>query len=132
MSQQSLFDDGAPKPPAPDASEEKRGDRPVPEASPRPYTPEERLELMTPVRDEALTCSRCELSQSRTNVVFGEGNINTPLVLVGEGPGETEDATGRPFVGRAGKLLDAALAENGMTRQHVYICNVVKCRASLL
>jgi DNA polymerase len=60
--------------------------------------------------------------------VFGEGNPDTPLVLVGEGPGEHEDATGRPFVGRAGALLDQVLKENGMTRRHVYICNVVKCR----
>jgi DNA polymerase len=53
-------------------------------------------------------------------------------VLVGEGPGETEDATGRPFVGRAGKLLDEVLLANGMTRKHVYICNVLKCRAALM
>jgi DNA polymerase len=62
-------------------------------------------------------------------VVFGEGNPRAPLVLVGEGPGETEDATGRPFVGRAGQLLDKALLENGLTRDDVYICNTVKCRA---
>jgi DNA polymerase len=62
-------------------------------------------------------------------VVFGEGNPRAPLVLVGEGPGETEDATGRPFVGRAGQLLDKALLENGLTREDVYICNTVKCRA---
>lgn len=53
-----------------------------------------------------------------------------PLVLVGEGPGEQEDQTGRPFVGRAGQLLDRALADNGLTRDHVYICNTVKCRAA--
>jgi len=79
-----------------------------------------------------MRCPRCELSETRTHVVFGEGNVNTPLVLVGEGPGETEDATGRPFVGRAGKLLDEVLAENGMKRQHVYISNVLKCRAALM
>ncbi len=62
-------------------------------------------------------------------MVFGEGNPRAPLVLVGEGPGENEDATGRPFVGRAGQLLDKALLENGLTREHVYICNTVKCRA---
>jgi DNA polymerase len=96
------------------------------------YTPEERIERMAAVREAALICTRCELSQTRTHVVFGEGNVITPLVLVGEGPGETEDATGRPFVGRAGKLLDEALAENGMTRGHVYICNVLKCRAAMM
>ncbi len=62
-------------------------------------------------------------------MVFGEGNPRAPLVLVGEGPGENEDATGRPFVGRAGQLLDKALLDCGLTREHVYICNTVKCRA---
>jgi len=62
--------------------------------------------------------------------VFGEGNPSAPLVLVGEGPGEEEDKTGRPFVGRAGRLLDQALLDNGLTREHVYICNTVKCRAA--
>jgi len=71
----------------------------------------------------------CSLSARRRNVVFGEGNPRAPLVLVGEGPGEQEDATGRPFVGRAGQLLDRALADNGLSREHVYICNTVKCRA---
>jgi uracil-DNA glycosylase family 4 len=63
-------------------------------------------------------------------VVFGEGNPRAPLILVGEGPGDTEDATGRPFVGRAGQLLDKALAANGLSREHVYICNTLKCRAA--
>lgn len=61
--------------------------------------------------------------------MFGEGNPDSPLVLVGEGPGDNEDATGRPFVGKAGKMLDQALLDNGLTREHVYICNTVKCRA---
>lgn len=78
---------------------------------------------------QARTCVDCSLSERRTNVVFGEGNPRSPLVLVGEGPGEKEDHTGRPFVGRAGQLLDKALLENGLTREHVYICNTVKCRA---
>ena len=77
----------------------------------------------------ALTCSACGLSERRRNVVFGEGNPGSPLVLVGEGPGDNEDATGRPFVGRAGQMLDKALADNGLSREDVYICNVVKCRA---
>lgn len=62
--------------------------------------------------------------------MFGEGNPSAPLVIVGEGPGDEEDKTGRPFVGRAGKLLDQALLDNGLTREHVYICNTVKCRAA--
>ncbi len=77
----------------------------------------------------ALACTACPLSERRRNVVFGEGNSSAPLVLVGEGPGETEDATGRPFVGRAGVLLDKALLDNDLTREDVYICNIVKCRA---
>ena len=79
--------------------------------------------------ESASACTACGLSASRTKVVFGEGNPEAPLVFVGEGPGQHEDATGRPFVGRAGALLDQCLRENGMTRKHVYICNIVKCRA---
>lgn len=81
------------------------------------------------LRQSAASCERCELCQTRTNVVFGEGNPDTPLMIVGEGPGENEDATGRPFVGRAGALLDQVLRESGLTRKHVYITNVIKCRA---
>lgn len=81
------------------------------------------------IREQALQCQSCALSAGRTNVVFGEGNPEAPLVLVGEGPGEQEDLTGRPFVGRAGQLLDRALAEAGLSRADVYICNTVKCRA---
>ncbi len=78
---------------------------------------------------EAGDCRRCGLSKSRKQVVFGEGNPASPIVFVGEGPGETEDATGRPFVGRAGRLLDEALRRNGILRHHVYITNIIKCRA---
>jgi DNA polymerase len=77
----------------------------------------------------AKACKACGLAERRTNVVFGEGNPFAPLVLVGEGPGDTEDKLGRPFVGKAGQLLDRALADNGLDRTHVYICNTVKCRA---
>lgn len=81
------------------------------------------------LRQQAQSCASCSLAQRRRNVVFGEGNPRSPLVLVGEGPGENEDATGRPFVGRAGQLLDKALADNGLSRRDVYICNTMKCRA---
>jgi uracil-DNA glycosylase len=87
------------------------------------------VERVHRLRQEAELCRDCGLSERRRNVVFGEGNPESPLVLVGEGPGDNEDATGRPFVGRAGQLLDKALLDNGLTRDHVYICNVVKCRA---
>ncbi|MGC4043888.1 MAG: uracil-DNA glycosylase [Armatimonas sp.] len=86
---------------------------------------EERIEAL---REEALDCTLCDLCETRTNVVFGEGNPNAPLVLVGEGPGENEDRTGRPFVGRAGQLLDECLRECGISRKHVFITNVVRCR----
>ena len=77
-------------------------------------------------------CTKCDLAGTRRNVVFGEGNPESPLMIVGEGPGQNEDATGRPFVGRAGALLDEALAACRIGRQHVFICNVVKCRACII
>lgn len=82
------------------------------------------------LRQEAASCTACGLSSRRTNVVFGEGDPHSPLVLVGEGPGEQEDRTGRPFVGKAGQLLDRALIDAGLSRETVYICNTVKCRAA--
>ncbi|MCB8932059.1 MAG: uracil-DNA glycosylase [Fimbriimonadaceae bacterium] len=81
------------------------------------------------VRAGCLACRACDLAERRRTVVFGEGDPASPLVLVGEGPGDTEDATGRPFVGRAGQLLDRALADAGLARETVYITNTVKCRA---
>ena len=74
-------------------------------------------------------CHKCELGNSRTNFVFGVGDPNASLVLVGEAPGEQEDLKGEPFVGRAGKLLDKILAAIERSREKdVYICNVLKCR----
>ena len=70
----------------------------------------------------------CDLCPARTNAVPGEGSPEARLVLVGEGPGATEDETGRPFVGAAGRLLDEILAAVGLARGEVFICNVVKCR----
>lgn len=77
---------------------------------------------------EARECSRCGLRDGCRGVVFGEGDSHARLMLVGEGPGATEDALGRPFVGRAGELLDRILAAAGFTRPGVYITNVVMCR----
>lgn len=90
------------------------------------------IQQIEELRAEASVCRQCSLCETRTNVVFGEGNPESPLMIIGEGPGATEDATGRPFVGRAGQLLDQALAENRMSRKHVFICNVIKCRACLI
>lgn len=72
-------------------------------------------------------CPRCKLCQTRKTVVVGEGNPKAELVFVGEGPGEQEDAQGRPFVGKAGQLLDRMIQAMGLSREQVYICNVVKC-----
>ena len=80
------------------------------------------------IREELGECTRCKLHADRTNIVFGDGNPNARLVFVGEGPGRDEDMQGKPFVGRAGKLLTKIIEAMGLTRKDVYICNVVKCR----
>jgi DNA polymerase len=77
---------------------------------------------------EALTCTKCPLAGTRTQVVFGVGDPHADLLFVGEGPGEQEDLTGEPFVGRAGRLLTRLVEGIGLTREQVYIANVVKCR----
>lgn len=73
-------------------------------------------------------CTKCRLCEARTNTVPGEGAERARLVVVGEGPGKTEDETGRPFVGKAGELLTKILSAIGLAREQVYICNIVKCR----
>ena len=87
---------------------------------------------MTPLdtlREEALACRKCGLCETRTNVVFGVGNPQAKVMLIGEGPGEQEDLTGEPFVGRSGQLMDKMLAYVGLSRNtNVYIANMVKCR----
>jgi uracil-DNA glycosylase family 4 len=81
------------------------------------------------VREELGDCTRCRLHKGRKNIVFGEGNPKAVLVFVGEGPGQEEDIEGRPFVGAAGQLLtDIIVKGMGLTREDVYICNIVKCR----
>jgi DNA polymerase len=80
------------------------------------------------IREDVGECTRCKLHEHRNTIVFGEGNPQARLVFVGEGPGADEDATGRPFVGRAGQLLDKIIAAIGMKREDVYIANVVMCR----
>jgi len=80
------------------------------------------------VADEVRGCTRCPLAARRTIAVPGEGNVLSDVLLVGEGPGAREDATGRPFVGPAGQLLDELLATIGWRRDDVFITNVVKCR----
>ena len=83
------------------------------------------LDALVPVID---ACRKCGLGSSRLHSVPGEGDPKAGLVVVGEAPGATEDETGRPFVGRAGKLLDDILTAIGFRREDVFICNVLKCR----
>jgi DNA polymerase len=73
-------------------------------------------------------CNRCRLCEQRTNTVFGEGDADARIFFIGEGPGENEDLQGRPFVGRAGELLNKWIAAMGLKREQVYIANIVKCR----
>jgi DNA polymerase len=77
---------------------------------------------------EASTCTRCRLAETRTQVVFGVGNPDADLLFIGEAPGMHEDRQGEPFVGAAGQLLTRMLGEIGMTREQVYIANILKCR----
>lgn len=83
---------------------------------------------MSELAAEAAQCRACRLAETRNQTVFGEGNPDSGLVFVGEGPGQTEDETGRPFVGRAGQLLDRILASIELDRTCCYIANAVKCR----
>jgi DNA polymerase len=103
------------------------------------FAPPATTDLFTadPLRDAATldaiarlvaACTKCRLCEGRTHTVPGEGPLAARLVCVGEGPGRTEDETGRPFVGRAGELLTKILAAIGLQRADVFICNVVKCR----
>lgn len=84
--------------------------------------------LLSKVGEEVVRCSRCGLSADRTNSVLGEGPLDAALMFVGEGPGADEDIQGRPFVGKAGQLLDKILSAADISREEVYITNIVKCR----
>lgn len=80
----------------------------------------------------ASECTACKLSRTRNTVVFGEGSLSAKIMFIGEGPGATEDATGRPFVGRAGELLTRIIERGiGIPRSEVYIANIVKCRPTV-
>jgi uracil-DNA glycosylase len=91
-------------------------------------SPAERRERLKELYREASTCTKCQLAQTRTTVVFGSGNADADLMFVGEAPGANEDKQGLPFVGQAGKLLEKLLGEIGLTRGDVFICNTLKCR----
>ena len=87
-----------------------------------------RRERLVEVYNEASVCERCPLSETRNRVVFGAGNADADLMFVGEAPGAEEDRKGLPFVGRAGAFLTELLEGIGMTREDVFIANVLKCR----
>ena len=95
------------------------------EAAPSPIGSDETLEQ---IRADIGECIRCKLCEGRTKIVYGDGNPDARLMFVGEGPGADEDAVGRPFVGRAGQLLDKIIQAIGLKREDVYIDNIVKCR----
>lgn len=85
-------------------------------------------EALGALRLKTLECRKCRLAETRNTVVFGEGDPEAKLVVIGEGPGAEEDATGKPFVGRSGQLLTRILGAIGFSREEVFICNIVKCR----
>ena len=127
--------DAAPRPPAepPSGTPKPAEPLPAPALTSQPsllethaWGADPSLEL---VRETLGDCRRCRLCEGRTHIVFGDGNPQADLVFVGEGPGETEDRRGLPFVGRAGELLTQMIEKGlGIPRSEVYICNVVKCR----
>lgn len=80
------------------------------------------------LRQDCLKCTKCALSETRTQVVFGGGNSSSEILFIGEAPGEKEDLKGEPFVGRAGQLLDKMLLAVDLSRQKIFIANIVKCR----
>ena len=95
---------------------------------PSPPSSAERRERLVEVYREASICTKCRLAETRTQVVFGNGNSDADLMFVGEGPGAEEDRQGLPFVGRAGGLLTQLLGEIGLTREDVFVTNCVRCR----
>ncbi len=80
------------------------------------------------LKQEITNCQKCDLHKTRTNAVVGQGNENTDIMLIGEAPGFNEDKQGFPFVGRAGKVLDEVLKSTNLSREEIYIANILKCR----
>lgn len=103
-------------------------DVPATPPTPSPAEPPEATITLDDIRAELGDCRRCPLCETRNNLVFGEGDPHADLVFVGEAPGQQEDIKGTPFVGRAGQLLTRIIEAMGLTRNDVYICNILKCR----
>jgi uracil-DNA glycosylase family 4 len=116
--------------PAPAPSLTKIISGPAPESAPVIVTPSgDKAADLTALRDRAMVCVKCpNLASSRKNVVWGVGDIHSPIMFVGEAPGADEDEQGEPFVGRAGQLLSKIIEAMGFTRDTVYIANILKCR----
>lgn len=91
-------------------------------------TANDKLKLLTDKQQSYKDCQKCPLSAGRINLVYGEGNPDATCMIIGEAPGDQENQTGRPFVGRAGQLLDKMLLAINIRREDVYIANIVKCR----
>lgn len=106
----------------------RKDDRGAVREPPSPENDWAGIDDLDKLRKLVLECKRCNLRSGAKGVVFGEGDPRATVMFVGEGPGETEDETGRPFVGRAGQLLDLMLKAIGFQRQKVFIANIVKCR----
>ena len=90
--------------------------------------PDDKPAVLTAIREDIGDCTRCKLHSGRNKIVFGVGNPEAKLLFVGEGPGRDEDLKGEPFVGRAGQKLDEMIQAIGLSREEVYIANIVKCR----
>jgi DNA polymerase len=84
--------------------------------------------LLDAVAKEVIVCVKCPLSKNRKNAVPGEGNPESQIMLIGEAPGQSEDIEGKPFVGAAGRFVETLLSEIGLSRDDIFICNIVKCR----
>ncbi len=89
---------------------------------------EEKQSKIEKLRAQIASCTRCSLHKTRTHTVPGEGDVNADIMFIGEAPGRNEDLQGKPFVGRAGDVFDKLLDSIGLTRDQIYLCNILKCR----
>ncbi|MEW6496448.1 MAG: uracil-DNA glycosylase [Cyanobacteriota bacterium] len=125
--QLSLFDESAFTPSTPPTPDNSRFEL-IPTTAKIPIPPGT-YDSMVPLAQHCNTCHRCDLGNNRTHAVVGRGNLKAPIMIIGEAPGQNEDETGLPFVGKAGQLLEKILASVKLdSEQDVYICNVNKCR----
>ena len=88
----------------------------------------EKRQAIDKLRKKIAKCTRCSLAETRTNTVPGEGDVNADIMFIGEAPGKNEDQQGKPFVGRAGSIFDKLLNSIDLTREQIFLCNILKCR----